>query len=276
MADFKTHLSVAAVGSGALSTACLGAGISGPSEVITFTVVGTVGGLLPDIDSDHSSPIKLLFTALGLIAAGLMMFSRAETSSILELWAIGTASYLAVRYVAWNLFGKMTVHRGVFHSLLAALFFWFVAAAMAHYWFGLTALMSWSVGFFLFFGYMVHLSLDELFSVDLVNTRLKRSFGTALKLYDYGNFKTSILMAAAVAAAYWVAPSYRPFYSVFANGQTYHDIAGRFLPDRLRALATGGVTEGFAAELPSFDFGGADRVAGDEAGAPPEPPTPSR
>ncbi|NIP88459.1 MAG: hydrolase, partial [Gammaproteobacteria bacterium] len=52
----------------------------------TFAAVGTIGGMLPDIDSDHSSPIKLLFTGFALVAATLAVTSRAATASIMELW----------------------------------------------------------------------------------------------------------------------------------------------------------------------------------------------
>ncbi len=32
-------------------------------------------------------------------------------------------------------------------------------------------------------GYIVHLVLDEIYSVDLKNRKIKKSFGTALKLF---------------------------------------------------------------------------------------------
>ena len=66
---------------------------------------------------------------------------------------------------------------------------------------------SWAIGFFLFFGYTIHLVLDEVYSADLLNSRVKRSFGTALKLVDYGNIGTSSVMVAAMLAAYLMAPS---------------------------------------------------------------------
>ena len=57
MADFKTHLAVAAVGS----------------------------GLLPDVDLDNFSPTKLMFAALAIVFAFLVAFNRAAQCSILEL-----------------------------------------------------------------------------------------------------------------------------------------------------------------------------------------------
>ncbi|MEE8312485.1 MAG: metal-dependent hydrolase [Candidatus Binatia bacterium] len=231
MANFNTHVGVAAIGSGMLSTVCLGAGLSSPSDVATFAVVGTIGGMLPDIDSDHSSPIKLLFTGFALVAAMMAVTARAATGSILELWALAAVSYVVVRYVAWEAFGRMTVHRGIFHSVLAAFFFWFVATVVAYQLFDMTPLMAWSIGLFIFVGYNLHLILDEAFAVNLSSIELKRSFGTAFKLFDYRNWKTSAMMAVATAAAFSLTPTPDRFVSVAANGGTYQNIARRFCPE---------------------------------------------
>ena len=233
MANFKTHLGVAAVGSGLLATVCLGAGMSSPQEVVTLSVVGTVGGLLPDIDLDHSSPTKLIFTALAIVFAFLAAFNRVASYSIVELWIVWGVAYGGVRYLALSVFSALTVHRGIFHSLVAALFFWFLATSLSYYLFALSALFAWSIGFFLFFGYIVHLLLDELFSVDLLNSRLKSSFGTALKIADFHNARTSLLMTAAALLMFFSTPSAQPFLDWVTNKQTYLNIADRFLPEAL-------------------------------------------
>ena len=231
MANFNTHVGVAAAGSGMLSTVCLGAGISSPTDVATFAVVGTIGGMLPDIDSDHSSPIKLMFTAFALLAALAAISSRAASASIIELWALAAVAFVLVRYVAWHIFGKFTSHRGIFHSVLAAFFFWFVTTVIAYEIFNVTPLMAWSIGFFVFFGYNLHLILDEAFAVDLGNISVKRSFGTAFKLVDYRNWKTTLLMTIATAAAFWLTPAPDRFVSLVSNGSTYTSIGRRMCPD---------------------------------------------
>lgn len=43
-------------------------------------------------------------------------------------------------------------------------------------------------------GFLIHLLLDEIYSIDLAGTRLKKSFGTAIKLYDKNNYFTSTLV----------------------------------------------------------------------------------
>ena len=231
MANFKTHLAVAAVGSGLLATVCLGAGMSSPQEVVTLAAIGTMGGLLPDIDLDHSNPTKLMFTALALVFAFLVASNRAASYSIVGLWFVWGVSYGAVRYLALYIFSELTVHRGIFHSLVAALFFWFLATSLSHYLFDLSDLFAWSIGFFIFFGYILHLLLDELFSVDLLNSRLKSSFGTALKIADFSNARTSLLMTTAALLTFFSTPSAQPFLEWVMNKQTYLNIADRFFPE---------------------------------------------
>jgi len=230
MANFKTHLGVAAIGSGLLATLCLGGNIATPREVILLSAVGTVGGILPDIDLDHASPTKIMFTALGIVFAFLVMFSKADSYSIIELWLIWGLSYAVIRYLAWQAFSELTVHRGIFHSVAAALFFWFFTTALSYYLFDLSQLTSWLVGFFIFFGYLVHLSLDEIYSVDFMNQRIKSSFGTAIKLVDYRNAKSSGLMLGAVILAFLMTPSIDPFLQLVFSGQTYFNIISNLFP----------------------------------------------
>jgi hypothetical protein len=56
-------------------------------------------------------------------------------------------------------------------------------------------------------GATVHLLLDELYSVDLSGLRIKRSFGTALKLTDWTQPLFSALMLTACLGGFWISPS---------------------------------------------------------------------
>ena len=207
MANLKPHLTVAAMGSGLLATACIGADMHDKHEILALLVVGTIGGLLPDIDLDHSGPAKVMFTVVALVFAFMVAFNRAPSSSIVELWAAWGLSYGVVRYVAWRTFSRLTVHRGIFHSLVAAFFFWFLGTALSYHLFDLQPLFAWSIGFFIFFSYVIHLFLDELFSVDLEGARLKRSFGTALKLGDSRRPLSNLLMLITMLILVpWVPP----------------------------------------------------------------------
>ena len=60
------------------------------------------------------------------------------------------------------------------------------------------------------FGYLVHLTLDELYSVDLENRRMKRSSGTALKLGMFKNRKQQIhtfIIYALIPLLFLIAPN---------------------------------------------------------------------
>ncbi|MCV6637031.1 metal-dependent hydrolase [Candidatus Albibeggiatoa sp. nov. NOAA] len=230
MANFKTHISVAAVGSGLLSTMFLGAGMASPKDVVILAVVGTIGGILPDIDLDHSSPTKIMFTSLAIIFAFLVMFNKASTYSIIELWLIWGASFALVRYLAWQIFADLTKHRGIIHSLFAAMFFWFFTTSLCYHVFDYSQTLSWMVGFFVFYGFIIHLCLDEFYSVDFTNKRLKQSFGTALKIYDYKNYQTSAMMFVAMTLAFLMTPNADSFLQLVGSSQTYSNIWSSFFP----------------------------------------------
>ena len=168
MADFKTHLSVAGTLSGVLATGCLQMGLIEPRDALLVFGMGTIGGILPDIDSDHSIPVNILFSCLATLAAFFSVFGRIGTYSIAEAILLWVAVFVIVRYLVFELFKRFTVHRGVFHSLLAAVFFCFLSATLLHDIFALPSVLAWLSGCFIVFGYLIHLLLDELYSVDML------------------------------------------------------------------------------------------------------------
>lgn len=52
-------------------------------------------------------------------------------------------------------------------------------------------------------------------SVNLANARIKKSFGTALKLFSYKNITASALLTICTLALYWITPSPRPLVKVW-------------------------------------------------------------
>ena len=80
-------------------------------------------------------------------------------------------------------------------------------------------LHAWLNGIFIALGFIVHLILDEVYSVDLFNSRMKKSFGTALKLFSHSNMPASALMAVFTLMLYWMAPSPLPLVKVWKGAQ---------------------------------------------------------
>ena len=209
MANFKTHLMVAASISGVVTIATLSVRLATPLEGGVYFALGTMGGLLPDIDADNSIPIRLFFNFLALSIAFLSIFKLLYQYSIVELFIVWAAIYGLIRYAVFEIFTRLTVHRGVFHSLLAVVFFTLLITNMSYHLLAYNLQQSWLSGLFIGLGYLVHLSLDELYSVDLLNARLKRSFGTALKPISLNNLKTSFLMLALTSGLFYICPDFQ-------------------------------------------------------------------
>jgi len=185
MANFNTHFTVAAAASAVVSGTLLSMEIVTPEQGVMAFFIGTLGGLLPDVDSAHSTSIKVGFNVLSLLLTIMMIFVKSSTYSIVEMFITAVLVFLAIRYGLLELFRKVSKHRGMFHSVPAALIWGTVTAILMHFFFGLNSLVSWVYGFMTTFGYLVHLILDETYSVDLGNRRVKKSLGTALKFYSF-------------------------------------------------------------------------------------------
>ena len=185
MANFRQHAAGgAAVG---LAGAALGAwrvGLS-PMQAADVFILGIVGGILPDVDSDSSRPVRILFSLLGAIlpiAAYALWTRRPENPHSLEVlvFVLGTG-FILIRYGVSFAFFRITRHRGACHTLPAALicgelvFLLFVNSAL---WTRLTFALT-AAG-----GYLSHLALDEISSVDIENQRLRESAGTAVNLFE--------------------------------------------------------------------------------------------
>jgi len=215
MANFNTHLSIATAASMGAALIAVNVHLIASGDMPWLIFLGALGGLLPDIDASNSRPVKLLFNVLALmgIAGALQVFKNNYGPYPLLLMVAGT--YLFIRFVVFALFNRLTVHRGVFHSLLAAMFFALLMTCISYHFLHWNVLLAWLNGLFIALGFIVHLLLDELCSVDLSNARMKNSFGTALKLFSHSNMNASALLAILTILLYWMAPSPMPVVKVW-------------------------------------------------------------
>jgi hypothetical protein len=150
-----------------------------------------LAGILPDLDSDSGKPLKEVFGLLATVSS-LFLFHRLRHTDLAPADRIVAAGgcYLLVRFAVSWLFTRFTVHRGMWHSLPAACFvaeltFLATADVMGH-----TGSLILAGGVFL--GFLSHLVLDEIYSVNLqgVLPRLKQSSGSALKLFSDSKLAT--------------------------------------------------------------------------------------
>lgn len=181
MAGFHTHVAT----STALGVAYGTAGylyFDMPATTSTLAaVLCGMGGMIPDLDGDTGVPVREAEAAIAAVVPVLLLqcFQTwgLERESIV-LAVIGT--YLLIRFGVGGLFTRLTRHRGMWHSIPAALNVALITFLITSYQ-EMDARIFKSVAVFL--GFLSHLILDELWSIDWKAARYKESHGTALKLF---------------------------------------------------------------------------------------------
>jgi hypothetical protein len=206
MANFQTHLYGGIVVSGGAVLILHGSGLVSDGQTLMLFGLGVMGSLLPDIDADASAPVRAFFGILGAALAFAWTLPLIGRYSPLNLGVVWIGSFLAVRVLLCEAFARLTVHRGIWHSLLAAVFTALAAVNLLHWLLGQAVQAAWVGGLMVGVGYLAHLVLDEACGVDLLGVRVRRSFGTALKPWSYKDPASSLAMAAAVALVAWLAP----------------------------------------------------------------------
>jgi len=219
MASFQGHLYGSAAVSAAAGLGVDSLGWAQPDQVLALFMLGVVGGLLPDIDADNSTPVRILFILLGVAAAFLVSLSLADGIGLGERVLLWGLVFLLVRFGLFEVFARFTVHRGVWHSWLAAAFVALATVVVAYRLVGIPALGSWLAGSFVALGYLTHLCLDEIAGVDLRNNRIKRSFGTALKPFSIASPPASVAMLLGTLVLFYLAPSTAP---LVAAAKAFH------------------------------------------------------
>lgn len=204
MADFKTHMTVS-------TTAGVLYGIGGYQSGLSIEncFVGgalcSVSGMLPDLDSDSGIPLREAI-AFSSAVIPMLMSERLERIGMgHEMLLVATmAIYFFLRFGIAEIFRRYTVHRGMWHSVPAAL-----SAALVS--FLICSCENMNLRLFrtvaVFIGFMSHILLDEIWSVEYRRGRYtyKHSFGTALKFWSksrFANIFSYTLLAALILLAY--------------------------------------------------------------------------
>jgi hypothetical protein len=231
MANFTTHIGVGTVVSGVLATLTLAADVVAPENLVAVTMAGVLGSVLPDIDLKDSRPSKALFSGLGIFLSFAVLFSFATRYSVAELWILWLGTLIVVRYGLHTVFHRMAVHRGIWHSLLAGAFSAFATAIVFKHVLGRHEGVAWLAAGFMMIGFVVHLVLDEMYSFDVMDTRVKSSFGTAMKLYDSRYPSASAGMLVAAALAFYASPPLGTFVDGISSRSLWAGLHQKLLPE---------------------------------------------
>lgn len=203
MADFKTHLTCGVIlGGGSALVALMGLNLSYIQSFAVFTM-GAIGGLLPDIDSDSGKPLRLIFSTISILLPALLLgkLPNVESFSSEFLVSYFVCSYFIINYLICGLVKRITVHRGIMHSLPFSV----LAGEIGYLLFASSEEnVAITVGGVVFAGCVVHLILDELHSFTFKYKMfpvLKKSFGTAFKLKSQSLFASAALYCLVIIAA---------------------------------------------------------------------------
>ena len=200
MASFKAHISFGILTATVLSTVLIYfAWVAGIFALLIF-ILTILGSILPDIDSDTSIPVKILFGVLSIAAlvASLFYLDDLEALPMYLQGIISAGIGLSVYFVIGKVFRHFTEHRGIFHSIPAALLMGMISIAIADL-FYLEKKLVFSIGLAVTAGYLCHLVLDELNSTvnhSGVPFMPKKSLGTALKLWSSSLLTTLVVYCA--------------------------------------------------------------------------------
>jgi hypothetical protein len=187
MASYKGHLAFSTTLGGAYGAAGLFGlgydwGVAGLAGGLT-----AVGGLLPDLDSDSGVPVREMF-GLAAAFAPFLLYNRLLADPRFDhhherVIVVLALLYLFIRYCLANVFKRLTVHRGMYHSIpamvIAGLIVYLLDANPSR---GLRVYLAGGA----MLGFLSHLVLDELFSVDFMGLkiRLNKYAGSALKFFS--------------------------------------------------------------------------------------------
>jgi hypothetical protein len=158
-------------------------------------LLATLGGLLPDLDSDSGVEMKGFTGILGVLAAvGMWQWmADLEPPPVFEvhLWS-ALLAFLLVRHGLRHIVARLTVHRGISHSVPTCA----VWGAVTYLYYP----TSWpqvrlTMALAVMLGFFSHLLLDEICSVDLKGARVNKAFGTAIKFWAPSPWTTLAMYA---------------------------------------------------------------------------------
>jgi len=202
MAGYREHVTVSGLLGVAYASAAMFMFGYSLIQACIAAVLTWISGMLPDLDSESGKPIRELFGVVAAIAP-LMLMQHVNAIGVNgdRAMLFSLLSYGVVRYGGAFLLAKLTVHRGMFHSIPALL----IAAELtflAYHTddFRVRVLMAVGVGL----GFLSHLMLDEMYSVqwDGAKVKLAKSSGSAMKFWGNDALPNGVAMGLLLCLSY--------------------------------------------------------------------------
>jgi membrane-bound metal-dependent hydrolase YbcI (DUF457 family) len=192
-----------------------------------------VGGMMPDLDSDSGVPVREMF-GLASVFGPLLLLSRLLKTSLLpeEILVVLGVLYLGIRYGLSHIFKKLTVHRGMFHSIPGMLIAGMLVFLVYHNP-SLAPRILLSAGVMI--GFVSHLILDEMCSVDFrgLTPSLNQFAGSALKFRSPSKWATGLTYVILAGLSFLVFQEVKPEPTRIENGSLSASIPSRVSKDSM-------------------------------------------
>lgn len=184
-------------------------------QALCAAFLGTLASLAPDLDHPEGVPGKVMADALSALAPiGFVLYLPLEYRNrfALEHWIVLFFTvHLSVKYFYFYLIARLTDHRGMFHSIPSAILCGELVCLMFCH---LPWLNRLTIAVICSAGYLTHLVLDEIYSVEWAKMETKRSLGTALDLGDFREFSTWLVYLLMLLLAMVLYHQYNPLNPV--------------------------------------------------------------
>ncbi|MBI1344797.1 metal-dependent hydrolase [bacterium] len=204
MAGFHTHITVSsAVGAGYAWWVHTQFGLPWSTSAVAGGLC-SIAGILPDLDSDSGIPARETIGFTAAVVPLLLMHRFQKYGLTLEQMLLaGVPVYIFIRFGLGTLLKEFTIHRGMFHSIPAMLLSGMTTFLISDSGGLQTRALK---GIAVSLGYLSHLVLDEIWSVEvnLTGSRLKSSSGTALKFFSKNAAANAMCWGLMILAAFAV------------------------------------------------------------------------
>jgi len=202
MAGFRMHITVSSLCGIVYGGAAVKPLSFEPEVGILAAGVTALGGMLPDLDSDSGRPVREL-SALAAAILPMLLVRRLLNSGFTHesVIVISAVLYFLIRYLGSHILRRISVHRGMWHSIPTMVIF------------GLIVYLEYNsndvririiLAGGVMVGFLSHLILDELYSVDFngIRIRLNQFAGSALKFFSPSWTGTTVCYAILGLLAY--------------------------------------------------------------------------
>lgn len=198
MPGYKTHIAASSICGTVVGGVSFFFGHIDPVTSIYGGALCAIGGIVPDIDSENSTSFR---KCLAIIAgfSSLLLVSRLR-DYLLDPQAvaiIGGGNFIFAWFFLGGIIRKATVHRGMCHSIPMAILTGEITFLLS------SGSMNERLycGGSMVIGVLVHLVLDEFFSIQVKrgSIKLKKSLGSALKIVNFDDKKGSLIMLGILA-----------------------------------------------------------------------------